>query len=177
MINIHEICDCCGGYGNQPILQIFDDRCFRVVDGKETHGEFCIKDFAFPVDGYQCFSLSVMLDGGELLLFDNSLETFSPSELLESEKLFARGVMVRIFYPTKNIDGDEVELVDKGVLLEMEDSATLIPVQYPIYDFFTIFTNPKSNKSSDLINKIKIVNPNLLYNVKVSALVIYGKAI
>lgn len=177
MINLNEICTCCGGYENQPILQLFDDRCFRVVDGKETHGEFCIKDFAFPVDGYQCMGMNVAIDGGEIVLFDNALGSFSPNAVLESEKLYARGVMIRIIYPVNNTDGEEIQLVDKSVKIEIEDSETLTPMQYPLYDFFTIFTNPKSNKASDLINKIKIVNPNLLYNVRVSALILYGKAV
>ena len=176
MINLDEICTCCGGNENQPILQLFDDRCFRVVEGKETHGEFCIKDFAFPVDGYQCTGLNVSLDGGEITLFDNALGSLSPSSTLESGKLYARGIMVKIIYPTNDTNGEEIKLVNKSVKIEIEDAETLTATEYPLYDFFTIFTNPKSNKASDLINKIKILNPNLLYNVRVSALVLYGKA-
>jgi hypothetical protein len=39
-----------------------------------------------------------------------------------------------------------------------------------------MFTNPKSNDPEDLINKIEIINPNLDYVIKVSALVLFGKA-
>ena len=121
--------------------------------------------------------MNVTIDGGEIILFDNALGAFSPSAVLESEKLYARGIMIRIIYPVNNTDGEEIQLVDKSVKIEIEDSETLTPTQYPLYDFFTIFTNPKSNKASDLINKIKIVNPNLLYNIRVSALILYGKAV
>lgn len=177
MINLNEICTCCGGYENQPILQLFDDRCFRVVDGKETHGEFCIKDFAFPVDGYQCTGLNASLNGGEITLFDNEVTLISPSGVLESGKLYARGVMIRIYYPTNDENGEEIKLIDKSVKILIEDAETLTSNEYPLYDLFTIFTNPKSNKTSDLINKIKIINPNLLYNIRVTALVLYGKAV
>lgn len=174
--NLNEVCACCGGYEDQPLLQIFGDNCFRVVEGKSTHGEFCIGDFAFPVDGYQCTGLNVDIDGGEIVLFDNNVFAASPSQTLESEKLYVRGIMLRIIYPTNNTNGEEIQLVDKSVKLVMEN-ADLISAEYPLYDFFTIFTNPKSNKAEDLINKIKIVNPNLLYKIRVSALVIYGKAV
>lgn len=174
--NLNEICDCCGGYEKQPILQLFEDKCFRVVDGIDTHGEFCLKDFAYPVDGYTCTGLNVELSGGEITLFNNNLDSYSPNEILESGKLYARGVMVRIIYPTKDENGEDLTYVNKNVKIVLENSETFEPVEYPLFDLFTIFTNAKSNKTKDLINKIKIINPNLLYSIKVSALVLYGKA-
>ena len=143
--NLNEICTCCGGYENQPLLQLFDDKCFRIVEGKETHGEFCLKDFAFPVDGYTCLGLNVDVDGGEMTIFDNQALLISPSAVLESEKLYARGVMIRITYPVNNTNGEEIELVDKSVKIEIENAEPLGSQQYPLYDFFMIFTNPKSN--------------------------------
>jgi hypothetical protein len=173
--SLTEICTCCGGYENQPILQLFDDKCFRVVDGKDIHGEFCIKDFAFPVDGYSCVGLTLDFDGGELVLFDNQVDMVSPT-ILESGKSYARGVMVRIIYPTNNEDGEALTFTEKTVKISIENAETLTAAEFPLYDLFTIFTNPKSNRVEDLINKIKIVNPNLKYKVRVSALVLYGQA-
>lgn len=175
--NLNEICECCGGYENQPILQIFSDNCFRVVDGKSTHGEFCIGNFAFPVDGYSCLALNAEAGGGEVTVFDNQVGVLSPSAVLESGKLYARGVMIRITYPTSDTNGETVGLVDKSIRISIEDAATLTATEYPLYDFFTMFTNPKSNKVEDLINKIKIINSNTLFSIRVSALVLFGKAI
>lgn len=175
--NLNEICTCCGGYENQPILQLFDDKCFRIVDQKETHGEFCLKDFAFPTDGYSCMSLNVELDGGEMTIFDNQTLAISPSGVLETDKLYARGVMIRIVYPTNDTNGEEIAFVNKSVKIEIENAEPLVSTQYPMYDFFMIFTNPKSNKTEDLINKIKIINPNLLYKIRINALILFGKAI
>ena len=174
---LDEICTCCGGYENQPILQLFNDGCFRIVDGKDAKGEFCIKDFAFPVDGYTCVGLNIELDGGEITIFDNNISMLSPtSEFLESGKSYARGVLIRIFYPTNDSNGEEIQYSDKSVRVYLEDAETLIGTSYPIYDFFTMFTNAKSNKVKDLINKIKILNPNELYGVRVTALVLFGNA-
>jgi len=175
--NLNDVCDDCGGYENQPILQLFDDKCFRVVDGKATHGEFCIGDFAFPVDGYTCIGLTAEMNGGDITIFDNQTSILSPSSELESGKLYARGVMLRIIYPTYDTNGETIELVNKSVKISLENTDTLTATEYPLYDLFTIFTNPKSNKAEDLINKIKIINTNLLYNVRVSALVIFGQSI
>jgi hypothetical protein len=175
--NLDEICTCCGGYPNQPILQLFDDRCFRVVEGKETSGEFCLKDFAFPVDGKSCVGLTVDLDGGEITLFDNQLTQVSPSTLLESGKEYVRGILLKVIYPTKDEDGEAVTTDIKNVTLIIENAEPFSSAEYPLYEFFSIFTNPKSNKATDIINKIKIVNPNLKYKIRVSALILYGTAI
>lgn len=175
--NLNDICTCCGGYENQPIFQLFDDKCFRIVEGKEAHNEFCLKDFAFPVDGHSCLGLNVELDGGEITIFNNQTLILSPSAELESEKLYARGVLIRIIYPVNNKDGDEIQLVDKSVKIEIENADSLGSLQYPLYDLFMMFTNPKSNKAEDLINKIKIINPNELYTIRVNALILFGKAV
>lgn len=172
--NLTEICTCCGGYENQPLLQLFDDKCFKIIDGKDTHSEFCLKDFAFPVDGYSCVALNVNLDGGEIVLFDNQLNTLSPL-VLESGKAYARGVLVRVVYPAYDEDGEAVTFTQKNVKITIENS-NFNEIEVPIFDLFTIFTNPKSNRVEDLINKIKIINPNLKYKVRVNALVLYGQA-
>jgi hypothetical protein len=174
--NLDEICTCCGGYDDQPIFQLFDDKCFKIVNGKDIDAEFCLKDFAFPVDGHSCVSLNLELDGGEIVLFDNQLGTFSPSAILESKKAYARGVLVKITYPVYDEDGETLTLTKKNVKIVMENAVDFTPAEFPLYDLFTIFTNPKSNKTEDLINKIKIVNPNLNYKVRVNALILYGQA-
>jgi hypothetical protein len=172
--NLTEICTCCGGYENQPQLQLFDDKCFKIVDGKDAHSEFCLKDFAFPVDGYSCVALNVNLEGGEITLFDNQLENFSPATL-ESGKAYARGLLLRIVYPTYDESGETITFTQKNVKLTIQNSE-FNEIEIPIFDLFTIFTNPKSNKVEELINKIKIINPNLNYKVRVNALVLYGQA-
>lgn len=176
MINLNEICDCCGGAEPQPILQLFDDKCFRIVEGKESHGEFCLKDFAFPVDGYHCTGLNVDLDGGEILIFDNKLDILSPSSNLISGELYARGLLLRIVYPVYDVDGEQLTLFNKKVKLYIENGENLSGIEIPIYDAFTVFTNPKSNLTEDTINKIKVINPNLNFKIRVNALILYGKA-
>ena len=174
---LDEICTCCGGYENQPILQLFNDKCFKIVDGADTKGDFCVGDFAFPVDGYNCIGLNLELDGGEITIFDNNISLLSPaSDLLESGKSYARGLLLRIFYPKTDSNGEDLTYSSKSVRIYIEDAETLIGTEYPLFDFFTIFTNAKSNKVKDLINKIKIINPNELYGVRVSALVLFGNA-
>jgi hypothetical protein len=39
-----------------------------------------------------------------------------------------------------------------------------------------MFTNPKSNDPKTLINKIKVINPNADYKIKLIGLITYGKA-
>jgi hypothetical protein len=175
--NLDEICTCCGGYPDQPILQLFDDKCFRVVEGKETSGEFCLKDFAFPVDGKSCLGLTVAVDGGEITLFNNQLTMVSPNTILESGTEYVRGILLKIIYPKNDENGESVTTEIKNVKLIIENADPLVSAEYPLYEFFSIFTNPKSNKASDIINKIKIVNPNLNYKIRVSALILYGTAI
>jgi hypothetical protein len=174
---LDDICTCCGGYENQPLLQLFEDGCFRIVDGKETKGGFCINDFAFPVDGYNCVNLNIELDGGEITLFDNKLDEISPlPETLESGKAYARGVMIRVAYPINDQNGEELKYTDKSVKIYLENSETFVGSEFPIHDFFTIFTNAKSNRPQDLINKIKIINPNESYNVRINAIILMGNA-
>jgi hypothetical protein len=175
--NLNEVCDCCGGTEAQPLLQLFDNKCFKIVEGKSTSGEFCLTDFAFPVDGYSCVNINIELGGGEYTLFDNQVGALSPSAVLESGKLYARGIMIKITYPLKDDDGEEIPLVDKSVSLAIQTADTLVETTYPLYTLFMTFTNPKSNQTEDLINKIKIINPNTNYQVRISALVLFGKAI
>jgi len=174
--NLNEICQCCGGNESQPIFQLFDDKCFKITDGTSTDGAFCLNDFAFPADGYQCFSLIVESAGGEITLFDNQTGGLSPSAVLESEKLYARGILIKITYPTNDDNGEEIVITDKNVTVALQNTDDYSESQFPLYNFFSIFTNPKSNQTSDLINRIKIINPNLTYSVKVTAVVIFGKA-
>lgn len=161
---------------NQAILQLFDDKCFKIVEKSKTSGEFCLADFAFPVDGYSCINLDAQMDAGEITLFDNQILTAgSPVLDLTQDSIFVRGIMVKVTYPANDDNGEEIDIADKNVELWIEDAETLAYKEHPLYNLFTLFTNPKSNDPRHLINRIKIVNPNLLYSVKVSALIIYGK--
>ena len=172
--NLNEICECCGGYENQPILQLFDNKCFGIVDGKEISEDFCLKDFAFPTDGYSCVGITVQEDGGTATLFDNQLPI--PLVTLESGKAYARGILLKITYPTDNLNSEEILISDKNVSLTIEtydgDSLT-----YPLYNFFSIFTNPKSNEPNQIINKIELTNPNVDYPIRISALILFGNAL
>jgi hypothetical protein len=161
---------------NQAILQLFDDKCFKIVQKAKTSGDFCIGDFAFPVDGKSCIELDAEMDSGEITLFDNSILTAgSPVLDLTKDAIFVRGIILKITYPQNDDNGEEIDIVDKNVELWIEDAETLGYKEHPLYNLFSLFTNPKSNDPRHLINRIKIVNPNLLYTVKVSALIIYGK--
>lgn len=176
MIDLSSVCTECGGYDNQPILKLLSDGCLTIVDGKNTDGDFCLNDFAFPVDGHTCVSLNVEMSGGELTIFDNHFGAVSPANIVEVGKLYARGVLIRLIYPLTDDNGESLTLANKSARIYIENAATLESAEYPLYDFFSIFTNPKSSNIEDLINKIKIINPNSLYNIRVSALVLFGKA-
>jgi hypothetical protein len=173
--NLNDICDCCGG-DSQPILQLFNDKCFKVVDGKDTRENFCLTDFAFPTDGESCVNLTGTIDGGTVSIFDNSVIPASPVQLLDSGKLYARGILIKVTYPANDNNSEEILIANKSVRLIIERADTLELTEYPLYNFFAMFTNPKSNDPSELINKIEIVNPNTDYPVRVSALVVYGLA-
>lgn len=172
--NLNEICDCCGGYENQPMLQLFDNKCFGIVDGKEITEDFCLKDFAFPTDGYSCVGITVQEDGGTTTLFDNQLTV--PLATLDSGKAYARGILLKITYPTNDLNSEEILISAKNVILTIE-TYDGISTDYPLYNFFSIFTNPKSNDPSQIINKIEITNPNVDYPIRIAALILFGNAL
>ena len=172
--NLNEICDCCGGYENQPMLQLFDNKCFGIVDGKEITEDFCIKDFAFPTDGYSCVGITLQENGGNTTLFDNQLPV--PLVILESGKAYARGILLKITYPTNDLISEEILIADKNVVLTIE-TYDGVSADYPLYNFFSIFTNPKSNDPSQIINKIELSNPNVDYPIRISALILFGNAL
>jgi hypothetical protein len=173
-MSLNDVCTCCGGYENQPILQLFDNKCFKIVNTSEKGCEFCLGDFAYPVDGHSCIGLNVSSNGGAITVFDNDLDPLN-TDPLESEKLYARAALIRIYYPTNDSDGDELQYTDKSVVLRMTNYQGF-ESEFPVNDVFTIFTNAKSNVQSDLINKIRIINPNLNYEVRVVAMILFGKA-
>lgn len=171
---INNLCDCCDS--DQSILQLFEDKCFRIIEGDKTTGSFCIGDFAFPADGHTCLNLNITVSNGETMIFDNEIVSFgSPNSKLISGNNYARGIMLKITYPVNDHNGEEISILDKDVQLWIEDVSTLTWKQYPLYNLFMIFTNPKSNDPDQLINRIKIVNPNS-FKVKVTGLIVYGEA-
>jgi hypothetical protein len=174
MASLNDICDCCGGSENQPILQLFDDKCFGIVDGKEVTEDFCIKDFAFPTDGYSCAGLTIESSGGTHELFNNNLPV--PMVILESGKAYARGILLKVTYPTNDSNSEEILISAKNVQLTIE-TFDGISTDYPLYNFFSIFTNPKSNDPSQIINKIEVTNLNTDYPVRISALILFGNAL
>jgi hypothetical protein len=172
--NLNEICDCCGGNANQPVLQVINN-CFSITDGKDILGQFCLNDFGFPTDGHTCIGINVDSDHGTKNIFNNELLVFSPAGELISGKAYARGILLKIIYPTTDNNGEDIILTNKNVILSIETYDGNVS-EYPLYNFFSIFTNPKSNEPSQLINKIDIINPNTDYSIRISALVLFGNA-
>jgi len=168
---------CSQGTGDdQPILQLFDDKTFKIVDGAKATDVFDLGDFAFPTDGFSCISLDVNLAGGELTLFDNGLAPIVPVVPdLDADTNYARGIMLKVSYPTEDINDDTIELSDKNVILSIETVESTVFVDVPVYNLYIHFANPRSIDPLDLINRIKITNPNTLFKVDVTGLIIYGK--
>lgn len=175
---LNEVSNICDRSGDtQKLLQLFDDKCFKIIDGSDAKSAFCLDDFAFPVDGHSCISIDIEMIGGELVLFDNYVQIIgSPSQDLTQDKQYVRGILLKVDYPSLDDNGEEILITDKKVSLYIEDVDTLQYRRYPMYNLFSLFTNPKSNDPADLINKIKIVNPSDIFNVNISGLLIYGKA-
>jgi len=175
--NLTNICTECGGYENQPMLRLMDNKSFAVLDGKNIDEEFYLKNFGIPVDGTTCVNLNVELGGGELTLFDNEIVPLSPAEeLLTSGKLYARGILLKTTFPLNDENTEEIKFIDKSLNIYIERADTFEATEYPIFELFIMFTNPKSNKVKDLINKIKIINYNSNYKVRINALILFGKA-
>lgn len=171
---LNNICDCCDN--DQSLLQLFDDKCFKIVDGADVIASFCLGDFAFPVDSHSCLNFTLNPET-EISLFDNEIISIgSPSVDLVSGNLYVRGVMIKIVYPTNDNDGEEISILDKNVELWIEDAATLDYKKHPLHNLFMIFTNPKSSDPGTLINRIKIVNPSDNFKVKIIGLIMHGTA-
>ena len=168
---LDEICDCCGGYESLKILQLFDDKCFKIVEGTSAKSVMCLGDFAFLSENHTCNG-SLVPGGEDIVLFESTL--LSPSSTLIEGKIYARGIMLYVKYPRYKSDGSELALKDKNVKLEITNSngeAT----EYPLHTLFMWFANPISDNSDDLINKIKLINPNIDYEITFESIVIYNK--
>ncbi len=173
---ITDICADCDD--NTDILQLSNNQEFTIIEGGSgsATGGISLKDFGYPSDGYTCIHLDLKVNFGEIEIFNNDLSSVgSPSIELEEGSQYARGVIINIEYPKLNDNGEEIDIVDKNVELWLQDSQLLEYKQYPLHNLFMLFTNPKSNDPIQLINKIKIVNPNALFEVKVKGLIIHGK--
>jgi hypothetical protein len=172
--NLNDICDCCGGSENQLILQLFGDKTFGITDGTSILEDFSLSDFAMPVDGHTCVGLNIESTGGTHTIFNNNLPI--PLTELESGKDYARGVLLKITYPTNDLNSEEILIGDKSVELEIE-TFDGISTTYPLYNLFIMFTNPKSNDPAKLINKIEIINPNTDYAIRITGLVVFGTSL
>ena len=174
---IKDICEDCGDHS--AILQLTDSKEFGIFEhgfGSQL-GSLDLSDFASPVDGHSCTHLQAEINNGELELFNNGITNVgSPAQDLDEGKLYVRGIILKIDYPKLDNNGEEIDIKDKNVQLWIEDAQSLQYKEYPLHNLFTLITNPKSNDASQLINKIKIVNPNALFEVKVNGLITYGKA-
>jgi len=168
---LDEICDCCGGYGVLKILQLFDDKCFKIVEGVKTNSVMCLGDFAYLAENHICAG-SVLPAGEDFTLFESTL--LSPSAALIEGKIYARAIMLRVMYPTETDTGGELALKDKNVQLAITN-ADSIENTYPLHTLFMWFANPISDNADQLINKIKLINPNTDYEVTFESIVIYNK--
>lgn len=168
---LDEICDCCGGYDSLRILQLFDDKCFKIVEGTDTTTVMCLKDFAYLSENHVCNGM-VIPAGEEVTLFETDL--VSPSSELIEGKTYARAIMLKIKYPTEDNTGAELKLKDKTVRLAVTNSEGT-ETDYPLHTLFMWFANPVSDNADDLINKIKLINPNTNYEISFESIVIYNK--
>ena len=178
MATLTSVCDCCGA-NDQALLQMFNDGCLKVVEDDKTTEDFCFKDFAFPVDGNMCATVTIDADSGSHVIFNNDILGYTspiPDTDFSTDFICARGVMIRIKYPTLDLDGETIPIQDKKARIQIQD-ANGTTADLPIHDLFMHFVNPHSNIAIDVINKITIVNSNLNYKIKVHALVILSKSI
>ena len=170
--------DVCSTVATKPLLTVID-QCFTISDANKTTGQICLDDFAFPVDGKQCIALEVpkSVEGAEdqsLTLFDNGIVITSPVTDLDPNKSYVRGVILKIVYSIEDENLEEVPLSAKKCFITITN-ALGEECTYPLYNLFTIFTNPQTNDPQDFINKIVVTNPSTKYSFKVDALLIYTK--
>lgn len=172
--NINDICECCGGNGPQAILQLFNDKCFKIVEQEKIISDFCLSDFAFLSDGHSCINLNLEPDQ-ELTLFNNQLESIGSPAELDDSKYYVRGILLYVNYPINDNNGEEIEIKNKSVELWIEDGESLQYKRYYLHNLFMMFSNSKTNQPDQLINKIKVINPNSDFHIKLRGLLIYGK--
>ncbi len=162
----------------KPLLTL-KDKCFVVSDQDKITAKICLDDFAYPVDGKQCIGLEIpkSISGAEnesLVLFDNEISISSPAEDLDSNKSYVRGIILKVIYSVEDENSEEVPLASKKSFITITN-ALGEACTYPLYNFFSIFTNPETLDPQDFINKIVITNPSTKYSFKIDALVLYTK--
>lgn len=163
----------------KPILSLLEN-CFVIQDKTKVTGKICLDDFAYPVDGKQCIGLEVpkSIEGAEdqsLILFDNEITISSPSEDLDKDISYVRGIILKVIYNTDDENSEEVPLISKKCFITITNSLGE-ECTYPLYNFFSIFTNPETLDPQDFINKIVITNPSTKYSFYIDALIIYTKS-
>lgn len=169
----------CSTVSVKPLLTLIE-QCFTISDQDKVTAQLCLDDFAYPVDGKQCIGLEVpkSIEGAEdqsLVLFDNGITIASPAEDLDKNKSYVRGVLLKIVYLTEDENSEEVPLLSKKCFITITN-ALGEECTYPLYNFFSIFTNPETVDPQDFINKIVVTNPSTKYSFKVDALLIYTKS-
>jgi len=168
---LDEICDCCGGYGLLKILQLFDDKCFKIVEGTKTQSVMCLDSFAYLAENHVCNG-SVLQSGEDITLFESTL--LSPAASLIEGKIYPRAIMLLIKYPAEVESGADLALKDKNVTLSITNSNGE-ETDYPLHTLYMWFGNPISDSADDLINKIKLTNPNADYDITFESIVIWNK--
>ncbi len=180
--NAHNFCNGCSGSGaSKPLFQLFDDKTFKIADGDKTYGDFDLSDFAYPADGFETISKEICPMGStglcsdNAILFDNQIVLISPIEELNEDCAYARGIMLKIVFPTEDLNGEELSLVRQKARIKITNAAGDV-CEYPLFNLFSIFTNPESLDPQDLINKIEVINPSDEYTFKIEGIIIYTKA-
>jgi hypothetical protein len=168
----------CSTVSVKPLLTLIE-KCFTISDQNKVTAQLCLDDFAYPVDGKQCIGLEVpkSIEGDldqSITLFDNQITVASPVEDLDKNKSYVRGILLKIVYLTEDSNSEEVPLLSKKCFITITN-ALGEDCTYPLYNFFSIFTNPETVDPQDFINKIVITNPSIKYSFKVDALIIYTK--
>jgi len=167
MSTLQTICD---SIASLKILTLRDD-CFRVEFGANTLAEWCcLQNLAYPVDGFKKV-FDIVGPESDFILFDNELEDISPAPQYES-RLITRGFILYFSYADKDVNGEDVEDIDKNLGVTIWDSSNN-SFTIPVYQFFSLLSNPVTDVKTQLINKIEIVNSNN-FDVTVSGLLLLG---
>jgi hypothetical protein len=171
----------CAGDPTKKVLKLLD-RCFVIINQGTTEAKFCeLSKFLYPVDSQLlvdfevCAEESLSMFDNQLELIPNSTPSSTPTYSLLSDKVYVRGCIIYVEYPTIDKNGDDILPENASCEIEIvkRDGSSEI---YPLCQFFSHFANPQTQTADMLINKINIINPNTTYSIKVKGLIVYVKS-
>jgi hypothetical protein len=171
----------CAGDPTKKVLKLVD-QCFNIVNAGVTEAKFCsLADFLYPVDSQLlidfevCANESLSIFDNQLELIPNSTPSGTPTYSLLNDRVYVRGLILYVDYPTIDKNGNDIDPQTVSCELEIvkRDNST---ETYPLCQVFAHFANPQTQNAELLINKINIVNLNLNYSIKVKGLIVYVKS-